>query len=187
MGWSPDPGIFPSSPSETRPHTFLGLRIFLVGKEITNLSGANSLHTYQTMWTSAKTQNSKIEHPRGSDSRCPVFKSVSGRDWDLHCLGCSLLTLELPAFKFMVVSLLPSRPFPMSAFWSPCFSSSTPSLGCRWVGALGTWWGTAVAHVVSDFPAWACRIQGALKNPFLPRGWSVSSSVVSNSLQPHGL
>ena len=186
MGWRPDPGIFPSSPSDTWPHTLLGLRRFFVGKEITNLSEANSLHTYQTTWTSAKAWNSKIEHPRGTESCFPVFKSAWEQKF-LHCLGCSLLTPELPAFKFMVMSLLPSRPFPMSAFWLPCFSSSMPSLGCRWVGALGAWWGTAVTHVVSDFPAWACRIEGALKNPFLPRGWSVSSSVVSYSLWPHGL
>ena len=97
MGWRPDSGIFPSSPSDIWPHTLLGLRRFFVGKEITNLSEANSLHTYQTTWTSAKAWNSKIEHPRGTESCFPVFKSVWEQKflhWGAVCWPQSCLPLN---------------------------------------------------------------------------------------------
>lgn len=62
-------------------------------------------------------------------SRVPVLmETASGQEFlPSQCLQeqCS---------PGLILSCFPYRLSPMSAFWSPCFSSSMPSSGCRWVG-----------------------------------------------------
>lgn len=64
------------------------------------------------------------------------------------------VTLELPAFKFMVVSLLSFQALPYVCLLIAMLFFIYAIIGMQVrEGASGLWWGTVVAQVVSGFLA----------------------------------
>ena len=158
--------VFPALPWRYGPHT-CGSGNILDRGEITSLSGATSLHICQRMWTSAKVWNPKIEHPGGIESSRPVFKSVSGQEF-LYCPCCRLLTLELPAFKFMVVSLLSFQALPYVCLLIAMLFFIYAIIGMQVRGCIRALVGDSCCPGCLWLSSLSLQDWGLLKNPFLP-------------------